>query len=145
MHFLLTCAYIPYNQSYTCQQLFQLHSFSHLSWGRLEGRRQEWSCLCADYKGFVFLGNESVVETAVYQGAQECLTLLSNRLGDSQYMFGRSARHITCSRHFWAQCCGHVKFCSPLRQCCGSAVVVSQILDPHQPPCGSRCGSGSWD
>jgi hypothetical protein len=34
-------------------------------------------------------GNDTVVETAVYQSAQECLTLLSNRLGDNQYMFGR--------------------------------------------------------
>jgi len=37
-----------------------------------------------------YAGNDTVVETAVYQAAQECLTLLSNRLGDSHYMFGRS-------------------------------------------------------
>ena len=33
---------------------------------------------------------EAVVETAVHRAAQECLTILSNRLGETQFMFGRS-------------------------------------------------------
>jgi len=36
------------------------------------------------------IGNDTVVETSVYKGAEECLTMLSNRLGENQYMFGRS-------------------------------------------------------
>jgi len=36
------------------------------------------------------IGGDSVVETNVYRGAEECLTSLSNRLGDQHYMFGRS-------------------------------------------------------
>lgn len=36
------------------------------------------------------IGNNTLVETTVYKGAEECLTILSNRLGDSHYMFGRS-------------------------------------------------------
>lgn len=46
--------------------------------------------LFAQYGEYDEIGNDTVVETAVYQRAQECLTLLSNRLGDNQYMFGRS-------------------------------------------------------
>jgi len=36
------------------------------------------------------IGNDTVAETTVYRGAEECLTILSNRLGESHYMFGRS-------------------------------------------------------
>jgi metaxin len=36
------------------------------------------------------IGNDTVVETSVYKGAEECLTMLSNRLGENLYMFGRS-------------------------------------------------------
>lgn len=36
------------------------------------------------------VGGEGVVETAVYRAAEECLTILSQRLGESQYMFGKS-------------------------------------------------------
>jgi len=36
------------------------------------------------------IGNDTVVETSVYKGAEECLTILSNRLGEAHYMFGRS-------------------------------------------------------
>lgn len=36
------------------------------------------------------IGPESLVETSVYKGAEECLTCLSNRLGDQPFMFGRS-------------------------------------------------------
>ena len=34
-------------------------------------------------------GNDTIVETSVYKAAQECLTLLSNRLADNHFMFGR--------------------------------------------------------
>jgi len=36
------------------------------------------------------IGNDTIVETSVYKNAEECLTMLSNRLGDEHYMFGRS-------------------------------------------------------
>ena len=36
------------------------------------------------------VGGEAVVETAVYRAAEECLTILSQRLGESHYMFGKS-------------------------------------------------------
>eukprot|EP00088_Acartia_fossae_P016312 TRINITY_DN19127_c0_g1_i3.p1 TRINITY_DN19127_c0_g1~~TRINITY_DN19127_c0_g1_i3.p1 ORF type:complete len:341 (-),score=55.41 TRINITY_DN19127_c0_g1_i3:207-1229(-) len=46
--------------------------------------------LYSQYTEFGEIGNDTIVETSVYKSAQECLTLLDNRLGDSPYMFGRS-------------------------------------------------------
>ena len=40
------------------------------------------------------IGNDTPVETCVYKSAQECLTTLSNRLGDCPYMFGRSPSSV---------------------------------------------------
>lgn len=34
--------------------------------------------------------NNQMIETLIYRNAEECLTLLSNRLGDQQFMFGKS-------------------------------------------------------
>jgi len=36
------------------------------------------------------IGNDTTVETTVYKHAEECLTSLSNRLGEAPFMFGRS-------------------------------------------------------
>lgn len=46
--------------------------------------------LYSQHAEFEEIGNDTQVETSVYKAAQECLTLLDNRLGDSPYMFGRS-------------------------------------------------------
>ena len=43
---------------------------------------------------FEDIGNDSVVETSIYKAAQECITILSNRLGESHYMFGRSPSSV---------------------------------------------------
>ena len=40
------------------------------------------------------IGPDTVVETAVYKAAQECLTLLSHRLGDNHFMFGKSPSSV---------------------------------------------------
>lgn len=45
----------------------------------------------ADNRG---IGNDTVVETVVYRAAEECLTSLSNRLGQEHYMFGRSPSSV---------------------------------------------------
>lgn len=50
--------------------------------------------LYAQHSEFGEIGNDTVVETSVYKAAHECLTLLSNRLGDNHYMFGRSASSV---------------------------------------------------
>lgn len=44
--------------------------------------------------GHVEIGADSIVETSVYRGAEECLTSLSNRLGEQHYMFGRSPSSV---------------------------------------------------
>lgn len=46
--------------------------------------------LYSQYTEFGEIGNDTQVETSVYKAAQECLTLLDNRLGDNPYMFGKS-------------------------------------------------------
>jgi len=48
----------------------------------------------AQYSEFGEIGNDTIVETSVYKAAQECLTLLANRLGDNHYMFGRSPSSV---------------------------------------------------
>ena len=40
------------------------------------------------------IGNDTIVETCIYKAAQECITMMSNRLGDNQYMFGRSPSSV---------------------------------------------------
>ena len=40
------------------------------------------------------IGNDTLVETSVYKDAQECITILSNRLGESHYIFGRSPSSV---------------------------------------------------
>ena len=40
------------------------------------------------------IGADTLVETTVYRDAQECLTILSNRLGESPYIFGRSPSSV---------------------------------------------------
>jgi len=50
--------------------------------------------LYAQHSEFGEIGNDTIVETSVYKAAHECLTLLSNRLGDNHYMFGRSASSV---------------------------------------------------
>jgi len=44
--------------------------------------------------GHVEFGSDTVIETSVYKGAEECLTSLSNRLGEQHYMFGRSPSSV---------------------------------------------------
>ena len=46
--------------------------------------------LYGQYSDNCEIGNDTLAETTVYRGAEECLTILSNRLGESHYMFGRS-------------------------------------------------------
>jgi len=46
--------------------------------------------LYGQYSDNCEIGNDTLAETTVYKGAEECLTILSNRLGESHYMFGRS-------------------------------------------------------
>ena len=43
---------------------------------------------------FEDIGNDSAVETCIYKAARECITSLSDRLGDSHYMFGRSPSSV---------------------------------------------------
>ncbi|XP_023338081.1 metaxin-3 [Eurytemora carolleeae] len=50
--------------------------------------------LYPQFSEFGEIGNDTEVETAVYKAAQECLTLLSNRLADSHYLFGMSASSV---------------------------------------------------
>lgn len=50
--------------------------------------------LYAQHSEYGEIGNDTIVETSVYKEAQECLTLLSNRLGENHYMFGRSASSV---------------------------------------------------
>ena len=40
------------------------------------------------------IGNDTAVETLVYKEAQECITILANRLADSHYIFGRSPSSV---------------------------------------------------
>lgn len=44
--------------------------------------------------GNLDIGPDTVVETAVYKAAQECLTLLSHRLDDNHFMFGKSPSSV---------------------------------------------------
>ena len=44
--------------------------------------------------GSLEIGPDTVVETAVYKAAEECLTLLSHRLDDNHYMFGKSPSSV---------------------------------------------------
>jgi hypothetical protein len=79
-----------------------------------------------------YTGNDTVVETAVYQSAQECLTLLSNRLGDNQYMFGRWVP-LPLDLFYYnfvaiSQCCRTETNCS------GSGSDFWQVLIPHPDP-----------
>jgi len=48
----------------------------------------------SQYSEFGEIGNDTIVETSVYKAAQECMTLLSNRLADNHFMFGRSASSL---------------------------------------------------
>jgi len=50
--------------------------------------------LYSQYSDFGEIGNDTIVETSVYKAAQECLTLLSNRLADNHFMFGRCASSL---------------------------------------------------
>jgi len=50
--------------------------------------------LYSQYSEFGEIGNDTIVETSVYKAAQECMTLLSNRLADNHFMFGRSASSL---------------------------------------------------
>jgi len=40
------------------------------------------------------IGSDSMVEAAVYRGAEECLTSLANRLGEEHYIFGKSPSSV---------------------------------------------------
>jgi len=51
-------------------------------------------CLYSQYTEFGEIGKDTAVETYVYKAAQECLTLLDNRLGDNNFMFGKSASRL---------------------------------------------------
>jgi len=44
--------------------------------------------------GSLEIGPDTVVETAVYKAAEECLTLLSHRLDDNHFMFGKSPSSV---------------------------------------------------
>jgi len=44
--------------------------------------------------GSLDIGPDTVVETAVYKAAEECLTLLSHRLDDNHFMFGKSPSSV---------------------------------------------------
>jgi len=46
------------------------------------------------HHGSLDIGPDTVVETAVYKAAQECLTLLSHRLDDNHFMFGKSPSSV---------------------------------------------------
>ena len=46
------------------------------------------------HHGSLDIGPDTVVETAVYKAAQECLTLLSHRLDANHFMFGKSPSSV---------------------------------------------------
>jgi len=52
-----------------------------------------------DHHEHIEIGNNSEVETRIYKAAQECITILSNRLGDCHYMFGNSPSSLDAAMY----------------------------------------------
>ena len=107
------------------------------------------------------IGNDTLVETNVYKNAEECLTMLSNRLGEQQFMFGRSPSSLDAvmygylapllkapfpnnSLQNYLKACGNlVKFVVRISQNYFPNVVSAyELKDREEKKGGSSSGSG---